>query len=77
MRTVFGAWLPHAKPVPEHAMFSLMLTLFSMIATTTTGIAAVIALTMGHDTLQPLDVVAVIGSLVALPVSWLVARSLP
>lgn len=58
-------------------MFSLMMTLFSMIATTTMGIAVVIALTMGLDTLQPVVIAALVGFLVALPVTWLVARSLP
>ena len=58
-------------------MLSLMMTLFSMIATTTMGIAVVIALTMGLDTLQPLIIAAVIGFLVAVPVSWLVAKNLP
>jgi preprotein translocase subunit SecF len=58
-------------------MLSLMMTLFSMIATTTMGIAVVIALVMGLDTWQPLVIAAVIGFVVAVPVSWLVARSLP
>jgi preprotein translocase subunit SecF len=58
-------------------MLSLMMTLFSMITTTTMGIAVVIALTMGLDTLQPLIIAAVIGFLVAVPVSWLVAKNLP
>ena len=58
-------------------MLSLMMTLFSMIATTTMGIAVVISLTMGLDTLQPLIIAAVIGFLVAVPVSWLVAKNLP
>jgi preprotein translocase subunit SecF len=61
----------------ENVMLSLMMTLFSMIATTTMGIAVVIALTMGLDTLQPLIIAAVIGFLVAVPVSWLVAKNLP
>ncbi len=58
-------------------MFSLMMTLFSMVATTTMGIAVVIALTLGLDTWQPLVIAAVVGFLLALPVSWLVARNLP
>jgi preprotein translocase subunit SecF len=65
------------QPAAENAMLSLMMTLFSMIATTTMGIAVVIALTMGLDTWQPLVIAAVIGFLVAVPVSWLVAKNLP
>lgn len=58
-------------------MLSLMMTLFSTIATTTMGIAVVIALTMGLDTWQPLVAAAVLGFIVAVPVSWLVAKKLP
>jgi preprotein translocase subunit SecF len=65
------------KPAAENAMLSLMMTLFSMIATTTMGIAVVVALTMGLDTWQPLVIAAAIGFLVAVPVSWLVAKNLP
>jgi preprotein translocase subunit SecF len=64
-------------PAAENAMLSLMMTLFSMIATTTMGIAVVVALTMGLDTWQPLVIAAAIGFLVAVPVSWLVAKNLP
>jgi len=58
-------------------MLSLMMTLFSMIATTTMGIGIVIALTMGLDTWQPLVIAAAIGFVVAVPISWLVAKNLP
>jgi preprotein translocase subunit SecF len=64
-------------PAAENAMLSLMMTLFSMIATTTMGIAVVVALTMGLDTWQPLVIAAAIGFLVAVPISWLVAKNLP
>lgn len=57
-------------------MFRLMMTLFSMISTTLMGVGIVIALTMGHDTLTPILIAAALGFVVALPVSWLVARQL-
>ncbi len=57
-------------------MTRLMLILFSMASTTLMGIAIVIALTMGLDTLQPILVAAALGFVVAIPVSWLLARRL-
>ncbi len=57
-------------------MFRLMMTLFSMIATTLMGIGVVIALTTGYDTLQPLVIAAAAGFLLAVPVSWMVAKQL-
>jgi predicted PurR-regulated permease PerM len=57
-------------------MTRLMLILFSMASTTLMGIAIVIALTMGLDTLQPILVAAALGFVAAIPVSWLLARRL-
>jgi hypothetical protein len=57
-------------------MSRLMMTLFSMIATTTMGIGIVIALVTGYDTLQPITIAAIIGFVVALPVAWYIARQL-
>lgn len=57
-------------------MTRLMMTLFSMIATTLMGVGVVIALTTGHGTLQPILMAAAIGFVLAVPVSWLVARQL-
>lgn len=57
-------------------MTRLMMTLFSMIATTLMGVGVVIALTTGHGTLQPILLAAAIGFVLAVPVSWLVARQL-
>lgn len=57
-------------------MTRLMMTLFSMISTTLMGMGVVIALTTGHDTLQPILIAAAIGFVAAWPVSWLVARRL-
>lgn len=57
-------------------MFRLASVLFSMVATTLAGIAVVIALTIGQDTLQPILIAAAIGFVLAIPVTWLVARAI-
>jgi predicted PurR-regulated permease PerM len=57
-------------------MSRLMMTLFSMVATTTMGIGIIIALVTGYDTLQPILIAAIIGFVVALPVAWLIAKQL-
>lgn len=57
-------------------MTRLMLILFSIASTTLMGIAIVVALTMGLDTLRPIVIAAAIGFIAAVPVSWLVARQL-
>lgn len=57
-------------------MSRLMMTLFSMIATTLMGVGVVIALTTGYGTLKPILIAAAIGFVLALPVSWWVARQL-
>jgi hypothetical protein len=53
-----------------------MMILYSMIGTALAGSAVVAALTMGHDTLQPILVAAAAGAILALPVSWYVARQI-
>jgi len=57
-------------------MTRLMLTLFSMISTTLMGVGVVIALTTGNDTLNPILISAAIGFVLAVPVSWWVAKQL-
>ena len=57
-------------------MTRLMMTLFSMISTTLMGVGIVIALTIGQDTLQPILIAAAIGFVLAVPVSWLIAKQL-
>ncbi|MCU0900536.1 MAG: CTP synthetase [Cypionkella sp.] len=57
-------------------MTRLMLILFSMISTTLMGMGIVVALTMGWDTTQPILLAAAVGFVLAIPVSWLVARQL-
>jgi hypothetical protein len=50
--------------------------LFSMIGTALAGSAVVIALTTGNDTLQPILIAATLGAVLALPVSWWVAKQI-
>jgi len=54
----------------------LTLILFSMISTSLMGTALVVALTMGMDTLTPILIAAALGFVLAIPVSWLVARQI-
>jgi len=57
-------------------MTRLTLILFSMISTSLMGTALVIALTMGMDSLTPILIAAALGFVLAIPVSWLVARQI-
>lgn len=57
-------------------MTRLMLILFSMTSTTLMGIGVIVALTIGRDTLQPILVAAAIGFVLAIPVSWMIAKRL-
>jgi predicted PurR-regulated permease PerM len=57
-------------------MTRLTLILFSMISPGLMGTALVIALTMGMDTLTPILIAAALGFVLAIPVSWLVARQI-
>ncbi len=57
-------------------MSRLMMILFSMISTTLMGIGIVVVLVTGYATLQPILIAAAVGFVVALPVSWVVAKQL-
>jgi predicted PurR-regulated permease PerM len=57
-------------------MTRLTLILFSMISTSLMGTALVVALTLGMDTLTPILIAAALGFVLAIPVSWLVARQI-
>ncbi len=57
-------------------MTRLMMILFSMISTTLMGVFIVAALTTGYDTLNPILIAAAAGFVLAIPVSWWVARQL-
>ncbi|MEY8883488.1 CTP synthetase [Donghicola sp. XS_ASV15] len=57
-------------------MFRLATTLFSLISTTLMGSFIVVVLVMGYDTLLPILIAAAVGFVVALPISWFVAKQI-
>lgn len=57
-------------------MTRVALAIFSVIATTLMGIGIVAVLTMGYVTAQAIIAAAVVGFVLALPVTWMVARSI-
>lgn len=54
----------------------LMLVLYSMIGTALAGSAVVLVLTLGQVALWPILGAAVAGAVLAVPVSWLVAKQI-
>lgn len=57
-------------------MFRLALILHLFIGSTLAGSAVVVALTIGQDTLRPILIAALVGFVLAFPVTWAVARKL-
>jgi putative flippase GtrA len=57
-------------------MLRLASILYSLIATTLAGSFIIAVLTMGYGTLQPILLAAAVGAVVALPVSYLVAKKI-
>jgi hypothetical protein len=57
-------------------MSRLMMVIYSMASVTLAGSFIVVALVTGYDTLQPILVAAALGFVVALPISWAVAKRL-
>ncbi len=57
-------------------MIRLASILFSLIATTLAGTAVVAVLTAGYDTLVPIVAAAVVGAVLAVPVTYLIAREI-
>lgn len=57
-------------------MLRLAGILYAFISTTLAGIAIVVALVMGFDTLVPILVAAAIGFVAALPASYLIAKQI-
>lgn len=54
----------------------LALMLHFVIGTTLMGVFVIIALSMGYDTARPILMAVVAGFVVALPVSWMIARKI-
>ena len=57
-------------------MTRLALLMFSILSVTCMGIAIVVALVAGFDTLVPIVVAAALGLAASVPASWLVARQI-
>jgi hypothetical protein len=70
-----GSWCRHSG-AGGRMMTRLTLILFSIISTSLMGTGIVVALTMGMDTLTPILIAAALGLVLAIPVSWLVARQI-
>ncbi len=54
----------------------LMMVLYSVIGTAMAGTGVIAILTMGYGTLVPILAAAAAGAVLALPVSWAVAREI-
>lgn len=57
-------------------MFRLAAILFSMISTTVAGIAVIVVLSMGYDTMMPILISAGAGFLVSIPITWIIAKQI-
>jgi len=57
-------------------MTRLMMILFSMVGTTLMGIGIVVVLAAGIGTAQSIIIAAVVGAVLALPVSYLIAKQI-
>jgi hypothetical protein len=57
-------------------MLRLASILYSIVATTLSGSLIIIALSTGYDTLTPILVAALIGAVLAIPVSYFVAQAI-
>lgn len=57
-------------------MLRLASALYSIIGTSLAGSLVIATLTMGYDTMVPIVVAAGIGAVLALPVTYLVARAI-
>ena len=54
----------------------LALVLYSMIATAMAGTGVIAVLSTGYGTLWPILIAAAVGAVLALPVSWTVAKQI-
>ena len=54
----------------------LMMVLYSIIGTALAGSAVILVLTLDYVTLWPIVGAAAVGAVLALPISWIVARQI-
>lgn len=57
-------------------MFGLTMLIYVVAAPTLAGISMMIVLVAGKDTGNPIMISVLVGALVAIPVSWFVAKKL-
>lgn len=57
-------------------MMRLASILYSLISTTLAGSFIVVSLVAGYTTLNPILIAAALGFVLAVPVSWLIARQI-
>lgn len=57
-------------------MVRLMMVLYAVIGTAMAGAGVIVVLTMGLASLQPILLAAATGAVLALPVSWTIAKTL-
>lgn len=57
-------------------MLRLASILYSIISTSLAGTGVIAVLVTGYDTLVPILLAAAVGAIIALPISWLVARQI-
>ncbi len=55
-------------------MFRLASILYSVVSATLAGIAIVVVLVLGYDTLNPILIAAAVGFIAAIPVTWVLAK---
>jgi hypothetical protein len=54
----------------------LMMVLYSMIATAMAGTGVIAVLTVGYGTLWPILISAAVGAMLAVPLTWFVAKEI-
>ncbi|MCF6315312.1 MAG: CTP synthetase [Marinosulfonomonas sp.] len=57
-------------------MLRMTLLMYSIVSATLAGIAIIVVLVLGYDTLMPIIYAAAAGFSVAIPVSWILAKKL-
>lgn len=57
-------------------MFRLASILYSIVSSTLAGIAIIVVLVLGYDTLNPILIAAAVGFVVAIPVTWVLAKKI-
>ncbi len=57
-------------------MFRLASILYSIVSSTLAGIGIIVVLVLGYDTLNPILIAAAVGFVLAIPVTWVLAKKI-